>query len=88
MHFDLLYSVAATGLTSSSLNIETEPARLISAHFGFGQMTEDIPDVAKEACVSRWVRSWGSSNWGLIDLNDFVNMPGTDDFFVAARFFL
>ena len=74
MHLNFNDTVSLTGLTSSAFDVETETARLVTAHAGFGRFGEEFSNKCKNAGVGAWIGPWGSSDGRLIDIDDFVNI--------------
>ncbi len=74
IHCDSLITVSATCLTSSTLHVEREPARFITANFSFRHLDEEISDIGKHTCVSSRIRTRSTSQRTLIYADYLINI--------------
>ena len=84
MHFDFFGAVALAIFAAATLHIETEPAGIIAAVFGFLSLSEQFTDQRKNSGVSSGVRSRRPADGQLIDADYFINILKPDNFFMSA----
>ena len=85
VHLDFDQAIAATCFAASALDVEAEPARLISARGAFGQLREPVADVGERAGIGCGVRPWRAANGGLVDVDHLVAMFQPCDLVMRAR---
>src|SRR5437660_1399660 len=80
IHFDAAEAVALAGFAAAAFYVEAEPAGAIAALTRFRKHGKEIADRSEHTGISRRVRSRRATDRRLIDLDDFVDLVGTDDF--------
>ena len=53
--------------------VKRKTSRFKTAHARFGEFCKQITNVCKRAGVSGWVTSRRTANWGLINVDDFID---------------
>src|SRR5699024_154449 len=72
------------GFASAPFDVEREPARGVSAHFGFGRFGKQFPHVIPYAGVGGRVGSGGAADRALIHVDDLVKVVDPGDLPVPA----
>src|SRR5438477_12053199 len=85
IHFDAAEAVALAGFAAAAFYVEAEPAGAIAALTRFRKHGKEIADRSEHTGTSRRVRSRRAADGGLIDLGDFVDLVGSDDFAMRGR---
>ena len=85
MHLDPVDAVTGTGLASAAANIKTEPPRFVAARPGIRRSGIKGADQIKDAGIGCGIRSGGSADRRLIDVDDFVEVFKTFDGSAGAR---
>src|SRR6266852_228678 len=80
IHFDAAKAIALAGFAAAALHVEAEAAGAVTAFARFRKHGEEIADRREHAGVSGGIRPRGAANGGLIDLDDFVDLLGAEDF--------
>ena len=74
VHLDLDDAIALTGFTTSTLHVEREPPRLISARLCLRQPRKPVANRRKGPGISRRVRTRRPTNRALIDVDHLIQM--------------
>ena len=74
VHLDLDRAVAGAVLAAPALDVEREPALLVTADLGLGRLGEQLADVVEHAGVGRRVRARGAPDRRLVDADDLVDL--------------
>src|SRR5699024_5662541 len=77
VHFDLQSTVARTGFTTSTFNIEGEPTGFIPANFGFLGISEKVPHMIEDSRISSSIGTRRPTNRRLINVYDFIQLIQT-----------
>src|SRR5574340_1579082 len=77
MHFDFGLSLPFASLTTAPFDVETKAAGFVTANPGFFGGGKKLSYKSKRAGVGSRVGSGGSSDWGLVDKNDFIQVFGS-----------
>src|ERR1700676_2256973 len=88
IHFDAPQSIALASFAPSAFDVEAEAPRTIAALQRFRKHREKFANRRENASVSGRIRTRSAPNRSLVDLNDFVDLIGADDFAVRSRRFL
>src|SRR5712691_10894044 len=80
IHFDAAKAIALAGFAAVALHVEAEAAGAVTAFARFRKHGEEIADRRENARVGGGIRPRGAANWGLIDLDYFVDLLGAEDF--------
>src|ERR1051326_3340447 len=72
VHFNFEHSVALALFAPPALDIETESARIVTAHAGGWQTRKKVPDMVEHAGVSSRVTARSAANGRLIDHDHLV----------------
>ena len=86
VHLDLDGAVTRTRLAAAALDVEREPARLISAHLGLGGRGEQRPDLVEDAGVGRRVGPRRATDRRLVDAHQLVELVEPVDAGVPTRY--
>src|SRR5687767_14677776 len=82
MHFDLNNPVSLTSFAASAFDIKAKAAFLITAYFRFVRYREYIANVIEYSGISSWVGARRPTNWRLIDVDYFLQMLDSRNFFM------
>ena len=74
VHFNFVDAVALTMFATTTFDIETKSARLVTAEFGFGLRGVEIANLGENASIGGGIAARGATNGRLIDDDDFVKM--------------
>src|SRR6478735_7269211 len=85
MHLDFDQASALAILATTAFNIETEPARVITADPRCGQLREQFAYRGERAGVCDRIRPRRPSDRALVDHNYLVDLFQTANRFVSAR---
>ena len=85
VHFDLQDTVAAAGLASAALHIKAESSLLVAARLGILRCRKQVADLIEQTCVRCRIGTRCSSDRGLVDVDDLIELFHTDDVFVCTR---
>src|SRR5690606_13930786 len=85
LHLDQAKSRTFTRFAAPTLHIQCKPSGLVPTDFGLRKLGEEVPDLREYACVRRGVRTRRSTDRGLIDFNDFVDVVESIDLLVRQR---
>src|SRR6266446_10367371 len=80
IHFDAAEAVALAGLATAALHVETEAAGAVAAFARFRKHGEEIADGRENARVGGGIRARRAADGSLIDLDDFVDLVGAENF--------
>src|SRR5690349_19406215 len=80
IHFDAPQPVSLARFAAATLHVKTEAAGAIAALARFGQHGEEVANRRENTCVSGGIRTRRPADGRLIDLNDLVDLVGTNDF--------
>ena len=84
VHLHLGNSITAAGFTTAALHIEAKPTLLISAHLSLRHLCKQIPNRIEHARIRRRIGARCTSDWGLIDVDDLIEVPDTANFLVRT----
>ena len=73
VHLNANGSVASARLTPAAFDVETESARLVSPDPRLLGLSEEFPDVVEHPGIGGCVGSRGSTDRGLVDVDDLVH---------------
>jgi hypothetical protein len=73
VHLDLDDAVALAGFAAATLDVEREPARLVSARLRFRQAGEPVADRREGSGVGGRVGAWRAADGRLVDVDDLVD---------------
>ena len=79
MHLDLDNAVTAAGFAASALDIEAEAALAVALRLGIRRRCEQIADQVKYSGIGSRIGSGSTSDGGLVDVDDFVQLLHTFD---------
>src|SRR5882762_1065726 len=88
IHFDAAQAVALAGFAAAAFYVEAEAAGAVAAFAGFGEHGEKLADGGEDAGVSGGIGARGAADGCLVDLDNFVDLIGANDFAVGAGRFL
>src|SRR3989344_5688062 len=74
MHFDQNHPITGTHLATPALDVEGKSTRLVTAHLRFRCGGEQVADISKDASIGGGVRTRGSPDGRLVDIDDFVDI--------------
>ena len=74
MHLDLDNAITAAGFATSALDIEAEAALAVALRLGIRRRGEQIADQVKHSGIGSRIGSGGTSDGGLVDVNDFIQL--------------
>src|SRR6266567_8392371 len=80
IHFDAAEAVPLAGFAAATFHVEAEAAGAVTALPRFRKHGEEIANGRENACVSGGIRARRAADGGLIDLNNFVDVLGAEDF--------
>ncbi len=86
MHLDLDDPVPLAGLAASALDVEGKPSRLIAAQLGLGSLGEKVAYECERPGICSRIRSRGSANRRLVDIDHLINMLQPQNLLVGQRF--
>ena len=81
VHFNTHNAVSLARLAAAALDIERKPPRLVAAHFRIVGLRKDLADIGKHARIGRRVGARRAPNWGLVDIDDLINL--VDPFYIG-----
>ena len=84
IHFDAAEAVALAGFAAAAFDVEAETAGAIAAFARFRKHGEEFADRGEHAGVGGGIRTRRAADGRLIDLDDFVDVFGADQFTVRA----
>src|SRR6266852_2519523 len=84
IHFDAAETIALAGFAAASFDVEAEAAGTVAALARFGEHGEQLANGGENAGVGGRVGARGAADGSLVDLDDFVDLIGADDFAVRA----
>ena len=87
IHFDAAEAIPLAGFAAAALDVEAEAAWAVAALARFRQHGEEIADGSEDPGVGGGIGTRGAADGGLIDLDDFVDMLGADNFAVRGGCF-
>ena len=74
MHFNSAHALALAGFTSSTFDIERKSSDGIAPNFCFRYAGVHLANMIENPCICRWIRSWSSSNRGLIYFDHSIDL--------------
>src|SRR5712692_6321988 len=80
IHFDAAEAVPLAGFAAAAFHVEAETAGAVTAFARFREHGEEIADRSENACVRGGIRARRAADGGLVDLDDFVDLIGAQDF--------
>src|SRR5829696_3265562 len=84
VHFDLDRAVASAVFAATTLHIERETAWLVSANLGLRRLSKQPPYMVEHPGIGGGVGPRRTSDWGLVDVNDLVDLISSADRAMAA----
>src|SRR6266852_1772821 len=84
IHFDAAQAIALAGFAAAAFYVEAEAAGTVAALARFGEHGEKLANGRENAGVGGRVGGRGAADGSLVDLDDFVDLIGADDFAVRA----
>src|SRR6267154_262052 len=84
IHFDAAQAIALAGFAAPAFYVEAEAAGAVAAFAGFGEHGEKLANGGEDAGVGGGIGARGAADGGLVDLDDFVDLIGADDFAMGA----
>src|SRR5947209_12401527 len=84
IHFDAAQTIALAGFAAAAFYVEAEAARAVAAFARFGKHGEELANGGEHASVGGRIGAWGATDRCLVDLDDFVDLIGADDFAVGS----
>ena len=85
VHLQPVRAVPLAGFAAAARDVEAEPARLVAAAFGFGQLREQVADVVEDLDVGAGIRARRAADRRLVDGDQLVEMLEPLDPLVPAR---
>ena len=85
VHLDLLVAIARASVAASSRDIEGEATWLVATHFALGKPYEEASDVGEDPSVGSGIATGGTSDRGLVDGYDLVDILQSLDLIVGER---
>src|SRR5690606_17590998 len=82
MHFNLNNTIPAAGFTATAFDVKAEPALLIASYLRFGCIGIYVSNIIEQSGVGCRIRPRCTPNWGLIDINDLLEMLNSLHFLV------
>ena len=79
VHLDGLVAIAATGLTTSTLDIEGESPWLITSDLGLREVDKQRTDIGKDTRICSWIGARCAPNGRLIDIHHLIYIFQTLD---------
>src|SRR5467141_147557 len=84
IHFDAAEAIPLAGFAAAAVYVEAEAAGAVAAFARFRKHGKEIADGSEDAGVGGGIRARRAADWGLIDLDDFVDVLGADNFAVRG----
>src|SRR3982074_1326112 len=84
IHFDAAQAIALAGFAAAAFYVEAEETGAVAALARLREHGEKLANGREDAGVGGGIRTRSAANWGLVDLNDFVDLIGADDFAMRA----
>src|SRR5712692_4305312 len=84
IHFDAAQAIALAGLAASAFHVEAEAAGTVAALARFGEHGEKLANGREDAGVGSGIGTRSAADGSLVDLDDFVDLIGADDFAMRA----
>lgn len=84
VHFYFVDAVALAGFATTAADVEGKTAGFITADFGLGLGSEEVADSGKDAGVSRGVTTRGTTDGGLVNDDDLVEIVDSLDFIMET----
>ncbi|MBA7709009.1 hypothetical protein ES703_117916 [subsurface metagenome] len=80
-------SLATTGFTAPTLNIEGKTTRSVASHPRLRDGGKKLTNRGKGAGVGGWITTRGAPNRRLVNIDHLINMLNTDDTIAITRSF-
>src|SRR5699024_432792 len=74
MHLNFQDSVTAAGLAPAALYIKAESALFIASGFCIRSSGKQVPDLVKNSCISCRIRTRGTPDRGLVNIDHLVKL--------------
>ena len=84
VHLELVRAVPLAGLAAAAGDVEAEPARLVAAGLGLGQLGVEVADLVEQLDVRGRVRPGRAADGRLVDVDDLVELVEPVDAVVRA----
>src|SRR5229473_3229939 len=88
IHFDAAEAIALAGFATATFDVEAEAAGAIATFARFREHGEEFTDGREDAGVGGGIGARGAADGSLVDLDDFVDLIGADDFAMRPGRFL
>ena len=85
IHLDGLVTISLTFLTSSTLHVEGESARLVTTDLRFRQANEKTADIAEDTGVGGWIAARRSADRTLVYIHHLIYIVDTLDTVIRHR---
>src|SRR5690606_17133760 len=79
-------AIALAGLAAAAFNVKGEAAWVVATQTRLGHAGEQLTNGSEHARVGSWITAWGTTNRGLIDVDDLVEMLQAFHTIVGRRF--
>ncbi len=79
VHFDAFHSVSFAVLAAAAFDVEAETSGFVAAKSCFGGEGEEIANIGEDPAVGDGVTARGTTYWGLIDDDGFIEMLEPSD---------
>ena len=66
-----------TSLAAPAFHVERETTGLIATNFTFRQVGKELSYLGPYTSVGCWIRTRGTTDWTLVDIDDFINLFST-----------
>src|SRR5690606_18563483 len=86
VHLYLDHAVALAGLAAAALDVKGEATWVVTAQTCLGHAGEQLTNSSEHARVGGRITARGTTNWGLIDVDDLVEMLQAFHTIVGRRF--
>jgi len=84
IHLDAAEAVALASFTAAAFDVEAEAAGAVAAFARLWKHGEEFADRSEDASVGGGIGARRAADGGLIDLDDFVDLVGTEEFAMRA----
>src|SRR5713226_7909776 len=80
IHFDAAEAIALAGFAAATFDVEAETAGTVATFARFREHGEKLANRGENAGVGGGIGARGAADGSLVDLDDFVDLLGADDF--------
>ena len=88
VHFHFDHTVALAGFAAAAFDVEREAADVVAAFARERHTGEEVADGCEEAGVGGGVGARGAADWGLVDVDHFIEVVEAADVVVGRGFFV